>query len=129
MIKKNKSLFGFFGKKKQKKSDIEQKEKKINLDSIDLDDLEDEYEGWDDLRTNQKQIIDFSKNKNDDQKMLNAISLDEMSILERELSFNYDILDYKILETKRENNILVIKCELTTLNNTKEIVVQEITKK
>lgn len=129
MIKKNKSLFGFFGKKKQKKSDIEQKEKKINLDSIDLDDLEDEYEGWDDLRTNQKQIIDFSKNKNDDQKMLNAISLDEMSILERELSFNYDILDYKILETKRENNRLVIKCELTTLNNTKEIVVQEITKK
>lgn len=129
MIKKNKSLFGFFGKKKQKKSDIEQKEKKINLDSIDLDDLEDEYEGWDDLRTNQKQIIDFSKNKNDDQKMLNAISLDEMSILERELSFNYDILDYQILETKRDNNRLVIKCELTTLNNTKEIVVQEITKK
>lgn len=78
---------------------------------------------------NEKQKMDFVKNKDNEVNnidLLKDLSLSELSFLERELSFKYDILDYKILHIERNNEFLKVDCEITDIQNQKGIITEKI---
>lgn len=118
-MKENK-LKSFFAKFSKSKKEIDNKN---TIKEEDNDNGESIY-----LEKNDKQKMDYIENKDStlSNDILNDLSLSELSFLERELSFKYDIDDYKVIKVNRENNTLKVECEIIDVQGNKKNVIETI---
>lgn len=125
MKQKNKfNIFSIFSKKN--KDDIvvndnnNEVEEELELDT-------DYTEGSMDELVNEEQKKQLAtKEASDNLDLLKSLSLHELEMLEKELEFKYDFSDYTVLNVNRTDKFIVVQCQLTTMHNEKQNVIEKI---
>ncbi len=79
---------------------------------------------------NTKQREDLAKNKRPNNlSLLKSLSLQELTLLEKELEFNYDYLDYNVLNVARTKDFFLVKCEIVDSSGIKKMLKLKIMNK